>query len=143
MADLAGELIEGSRDALVALGLEQPAGEAPQSGDILRSMAGAHGAAILAPVPVEDVVMGLDAGSDNLTSRNLRRAQGGHQPQVGPRKQGFGGVEFLAELGDRLNVSGVGTVVKAHGEGAGVGIGQQIGLGVVESRGCVSVHRCR
>ena len=81
MADLAGELIEGSRDALVALGLEQPAGEAPQAGDILRSMAGAHGAAILAPVPVEDVVMGLDAGwwARGSPVRRVRRSAGGYR----------------------------------------------------------------
>ena len=60
-ADFAGEFSDGSRDAIVALGLEQPDGEAPQAGDILRSIAGAHGAAIFVPVPVEEVVMGLDA----------------------------------------------------------------------------------
>ena len=60
-ADLAGEFGDGCRDALVALGLDQPDGEASQAGNILRSVAGAHGAAILVPVPVEDGVMGLDA----------------------------------------------------------------------------------
>ena len=55
------EFGDGRTDRITALGLDQTDGEAAQAGDVLWSMASAQGTAIFIPVPVEDVVMGLDA----------------------------------------------------------------------------------
>ena len=60
MSDYAGEFVSG-RDALVAFGHDQIDVEAPQAGNCLGTLAGAQDAVTLAPVPVEDAVMGLDA----------------------------------------------------------------------------------
>lgn len=59
-SDLARELVDGCRDGIVGSGLDEADGEAAQTGDVCGSVAGAQGAAVLVPVPVEDVVVGLD-----------------------------------------------------------------------------------
>jgi len=60
-ADTTGELVDGGDDTIGALGLDETGGKAAQPCDVLRAVAGADGAAVLAPVPIEHVVMGFDA----------------------------------------------------------------------------------
>ena len=58
---IAREFGDGGGDAIGTLGLDESSGEAAQPCEVLRSVAGADGAAVLVPVPIQDVVMGLDA----------------------------------------------------------------------------------
>ena len=43
------------------LAFDEADGEASQTGHVLRAVTGAQSAAVLVPVPVDDVVVGLDA----------------------------------------------------------------------------------
>ena len=51
-SDIAGELADGGRDAVAALGLDQTDGEASQSCDVLRAVTFADTAAVFIVIPV-------------------------------------------------------------------------------------------
>ena len=59
-ADIAGELADGGGDAVAAFGL-QTRGKAAQACEVFQAVAGAYGAAVFVPVPVEHVVVGFNA----------------------------------------------------------------------------------
>ena len=71
-------------------------------------------------------------GSDDLISRNLRRAQFQHQAQIRARKKGRGRIELLAQFLDRLVGCGIGGMVQAYRQGARIGVWQQVGFVGVE-----------
>jgi len=56
--------------------------------------------------------------SDDLTSRNLRRAQFQHQAQICPREQRLRRVEILAQFLDHLVGGGVGGMMQSHRQGS-------------------------
>ena len=55
-SDVAGEALDGRSDAVFGLGFDDADGETTQGGEVFRAVTFAEGAAILIPVPVEDVV---------------------------------------------------------------------------------------
>ena len=60
-ADTTGQLVDGGGDTIGALGLDETGREAAQPSDVLRAVTGADGAAVLVPVPIENLVVGLNA----------------------------------------------------------------------------------
>ncbi len=70
--------------------------------------------------------------SDDLISRNLRRAQLQHQAQVRARENRFRRIEFRAEFLDCLIGHGVRPMVQTYRQGARIGVWQQVGFGGVE-----------
>jgi hypothetical protein len=60
-SDVAGKFIDSGGNAVGTLGLDQTRSEAAQAGHVFRSVAGAQGATVLIPVPVENVVVGFNA----------------------------------------------------------------------------------
>jgi len=71
-------------------------------------------------------------GSDDLISGILRRPQFQDQPEVGARKLGFRRIQLIAQFPNRFVRAPVCHVMKAHRQGAGLGVGQEVGLGLVQ-----------
>jgi hypothetical protein len=123
-SDIAGELGDGGGDAVAAVGFDQAGGETAQACDVLRAVAGAQGAAVFVPVPVENVVMGFNASVMAVEGEESSGigALGG---MVGQAIDGFGGdlagrlLEALARDGEGLSDEGKVQRVVEPGGGPG------------------------
>jgi hypothetical protein len=90
VSDIAGEFAEGGSDAVGAFGLDQANGEAAQAGDVLRAVSGAQGAAVFVPVPVEEVVVAVDAPMGTVECQESR-GRGRLRGVAGQAVDGFDG----------------------------------------------------
>jgi hypothetical protein len=89
-ADIACEALDGRGDGVAGLRPDGADGEAAKRGDVLGAVTGAQGAAILVPVPVEDVVAAVLDGPVAAVEGQYGGGVGALRGVAGDAVDGFG-----------------------------------------------------
>ena len=137
VADVAGELADGGSDAIAALGLDDADSKSAQAGNVLRPVAGTQGAAVFIPVPVENVVAGLDTPVVAIEGEQTTRIGGfgGVAGQAIDDLSGFPAGFFVDDIAlDRKGLAdaGEGQVVVEFGGGPdGAGLQAPVSQGEI------------